>query len=54
MLVIEHPDREFNLKDLNKKIGVIQRYSGMKEQKAFEEDNFSVKKSLKSSRYNQI
>ena len=44
VLVIEHPDREFNLKDLNKKIGVIQRYSGMKEQKGFEEDIISLSK----------
>ena len=46
VLIIEHPDREFNLKDLNKKIGVIQRYSGMKEQKGFEEDIISLSKKV--------
>ena len=46
ILIVENPDKNIDLKDLNKKIGAIQEYSGLVVQKSFNEGMLSLSKKV--------
>ena len=46
VIIVENPDKRIDLKNLNKKIGAEQKYSGIEQPKIFKESIFSLSKKV--------